>query len=270
MFNNPYYFSLIRKYVTLIGTLFDDIDIVRTDSQSKETSVLKVPITYAIKDKMLTRVLEDPGIDKKTAVTLPIISFEMKNLNYDNDRKLNTVNKRAFKEDANNFKFQYQPVPYDFSFSVYIYFKNQEDGLKILEQILPYFTPDWTTKVKLIPEMQEERDIPVFLNNVSMEEKYDGKFEERQYAIFTLNLTLKGYLYGPINKGPVIKIINTEFYAQTTNANNELSFTISVTPGMTNIGTATSNSQLTVPYNTIEVTDDYGYITTKIINNDSE
>ena len=140
MFGKPFYFSLIRKYVILMGTLLNDIRITRTDSSGNVTSLLKVPITYAAKDKMLARVLQDPALDKTNAVpAMPMISFEMGKMEYDGTRKLNTIGRIAVKDadDVSKFKYQYNPVPYNINFKAYIYVKNAEDGTKIIEQILP-------------------------------------------------------------------------------------------------------------------------------------
>ena len=193
----------------------------------------------------------------------------MGQIRYDGTRKLNTVGKIAVKKDSNNFKYQYNPVPYNFEFKVYIYVKNTEDGTKIIEQILPYFTPDWTTTVKLIPEVEEIKDIPVILNDVKYEDTYDKDFKERRAIIWTLDLTLKGYLYGPVKSAGIIKFINTTFYipngvpdGQLQNAvgNTSPSEKISIQPGLTVNGTPTSNISLTIPYQEIEVSDDYGFI----------
>jgi hypothetical protein len=270
MFGQTFYFDLIRKYVILIGSLMNDIKITRTDKNNNLTEFIKIPVMYAPKDKMLARVIQDPNIDRQSATTtLPMISFEMGQIRYDGDRKLNTIGKIAYKKDANNFKYQYNPVPYSFEFKVFIYAKNAEDGTKILEQILPYFTPDWTTTVKLIPEVEEIKDIPVILTHVGYEDNYTGDFKERRAIIWTLDLTLKGYLYGPIKTSPIIKFVNTNFYAtnlSVTNAvgNSTAAFTTSTVPGLDINGNPTSNSSLSITTNEIEATDDYGFITVTI------
>lgn len=278
MFGQNFYFSLIRKYVILVGTLVNDMNIIRTDKSGNPTEIIKVPVTYGPKDKMLARVLEDPDISRQTAVpTLPMISFEMGQIRYDGTRKLNTVGKIAIKKDANTFKYQYNPVPYNFEFKVYIYVKNTEDGTKIIEQILPFFTPDWTTTVKLIPEVEEVKDIPIILNDVKYEDTYDKDFKQRRAIIWTLDLTLKGYLYGPVKTSGVIKFINTTFYipngvpdGQLQNAvgNTSPSERITIQPGLTVNGTPTSNISLTIPYSEIEASDDYGFIDTIVPNED--
>jgi hypothetical protein len=277
MFGSPFYHSLIRKYVILTGTLFNNIHITRTDSNGNQTALIKVPITYAAKDKMLARVLGDPNIQVETAVTpLPLISFEMTNMYYDGDRKLNTIGRIAAADSNNNrLKYQYNPVPYNINFSVYVYTKHTEDGTKIIEQILPYFTPDWTTTVNLIPEMNVTMDIPIILNRIEYSDTYDGSYTNRRAIIWELKLTLKGYLYGPVKKSNVIKFVETNLYTPNV-ADGQLRSAVGVTPiaervtvqpGLTSNGQPTSDINSTVPYAEIDINDDFGYIT-QIFNQD--
>lgn len=272
MFGQTFYFSTIRKYVILVGTLFNDLHITKTDKNGNVTGLIEVPVTYGPKDKMLARVVQDPELSRQSAMpTLPIISFEMGQIKYDGSRKLHTLGRSSVKNDANKntLKYQYNPVPYNFDFKVYIYAKNAEDGTKIIEQILPYFTPDWTTTIKLIPEMDIIMDIPVVLNNVSYEDKYDGDFKQRRSIVWTLDLLLKGYVYGPVRKSNVIKFANTSFYmpnvpdGQLDKAigNTPRSEYVTVQPGLTVTGQPTSNIELTIPYGEIEVDNDYGFVT---------
>jgi len=267
MFGQTFYFSLIRKYVILIGTLFNDIRITKEGESGDETALIKVPVTYAAKDKMLARVLQDPNLDRQTATTtLPMISFEMGQMRYDGTRKLNTVGRSAISNSNTYMNYQYNPVPYNIEFKVSIYVKNTEDGTKIIEQILPFFTPDWTTTVKLIPEMEIVLDIPVILNDIKYEDKYDGDFKERRAIIWTLDLLLKGTLYGPVKKGGVIKFVEANFLIpanvdSTAVGNTPVSEYITIQPGLTANGTPTSNASLSIPYEEILATDDYGFIT---------
>ncbi len=269
MFGQTFYFGLIRKYVVLVGTLFNDINIIRVNADGDRTQVIKVPITYGPKDKMLARVLEDPDIDRPNAVpAMPMISFEMGKMTYNGDRKINTLGRSTVKSntDASKFRYQYNPVPYDIDFEVSIAVKNTEDGTKIIEQILPYFTPDWTTTVSLIPEMEEIRDIPVVLRDISCEDKYTADFKERRVIIWTLKLTLMGYIYGPVKSTGIIKFTNTTFYMPSVaDLNDAVGVTpgverVTVQPGLTANGEPTSNIALTIPYRDIEATDNYGYI----------
>jgi hypothetical protein len=215
LFNQQFYFNLISKYVSLTGCLFDDIYITRYDKTNNHEELIKVPITYAPRDKMLARVLEDPSISRSTAIVLPIISFEMNGMKYDGDRKLHTVGRTSVAIDyyeSGKLRYQYMPVPYNIDFKVYFYSKNIEDSNKIVEQVLPFFTPDWTTSVKLIPEMDIILDIPIILNNISYHDDFDKDYPERRAIIWELDLTLKGYFYGPIKKNPIIQLANVSFY----------------------------------------------------------
>jgi hypothetical protein len=271
MFGQTFYFSTIRKYVALFGTLFNDIYIQRTNHNGVTTQIIKVPITYGPKEKMLTRLIADPNIDRQQAtVTQPVMSFEMTDISYDQSRKLNTIGRIAVVDtDKNKFKYQYNPVPYNIDFTLSIYVKNAEDGTKILEQILPFFTPDWTSTVNLIPEMSVKMDIPIILNNVSCEDTYEGQFTERRSLIWTLSFTLKGYIYGPVRKSSVIKFANVPFYMPSV-PDGQLASAVGVTPvaekltvqpGLTANGTPTTKIEDTIPYTEIEVTDDFGFIT---------
>jgi hypothetical protein len=276
MFGGPFYFGLIRKYVILMGTLLNQIRITRTDKTGNVISLLKVPITYGPKDKMLARIKQDPGIDRPTAMLpLPMISFEMGKMSYDGTRKLNTIGKMSVKDNSNisKFKYQYNPVPYNIDFKIYIYAKNAEDGTKIVEQILPYFTPDWTTTVKLIPEMEITMDIPIILTNITQTDNYDGDFTKRRAIIWQLDFVLKGYLYGPVKNSGIIKFIKTNFYIPTTdNISDGVGVTpvaerITIQPGLNANGepinyTGRPNPNTgTIPYVEIESDDDYGFIT---------
>lgn len=265
-----------------MGTLLNDIRITRTDAAGNVTALLKVPITYAAKDKMLARVLQDPALDKTNAVpAMPMISFEMGKMEYDGSRKLNTIGRIAVK-DADNvskFKYQYNPVPYNINFKAYIYVKNAEDGTKIIEQILPYFTPDWTTTVNLIPEVNVTMDIPIVLNNINQIDKYDGAYTERRAIIWELDFTLKGYIYGPIKSSGIIKFVRTQFYIPSTNTVVEgrgvtpMAEKVTIQPGLdangdpiSYIGKPNANTG-TIPYTEINADDDYGFIT-QIYNTD--
>lgn len=266
---NPFYFSTIRKYIILFGTLFNNIYISKTDKNGNTTSIQRVPITYGPKDKMLIRVAQDPGIDRPTAVyPLPMMSFEMTGFDYDGSRKLQTINRVANldPDDKAKNKYQYMPVPYNIGFQLNILVKNAEDGNKIVEQILPYFTPDWTTSVHLIPEMNVTMDIPVILNRVNLDDVYEGDFKERRSMVWTLDFTLKGYLYGPVKSTKVIKFANTEFFVVKdilgASANNPVASYVQVQPGLTANGQPTSNAALSIPVADIIATDDFGYVTT--------
>jgi hypothetical protein len=254
----------------LIGHIFDDITIERVDSAGNQVAAIRVPIIYSRKDKMLERVLQDPMTNRATAITAsPMIAFEMTGIRYRREDKLTTTSKVSVRAPANTqiLLSQYQNVPYDIEFSVYVYSKDIEDGNRVMEQILPFFTPDWTTSVELIPDTNEIRDLPVTLNSVSgPDDNYEGDISKHQTVIWTLNLTLKGYFYGPIRSQGVIKFAQTNFrVAHTQNIADAVGVTntaayFNTQPGLTANGQPTSNLALTVPWQTIDIDSDYGYI----------
>lgn len=234
--------------------------------------MLKVPLSYAPKEKVLTRIAADPEIDKQAAILLPRMSFEMVKMEYDGSRKLPTINRmvKIDSDSANKFKYQYNPVPYDLQFKLYIYAKNAEDGTKIVEQILPFFTPDWTTTVNLIPEMDIKMDIPVVMNNIDIQDIYEDNYKKRDSLIWTIDFTLKGYIYGPVRTSKIIKFANTTFYIpnvddgklRTAIGTTDPIDRVTVKPGLTANGEPTTNNSLTISYTEIEADDDFGYITT--------
>jgi len=233
--------------------------------------LLKVPLSYAAKEKMLARLENDPEIQRQTAILLPRMSFEMTGISYDQTRKLNTLGRIVVKDttNPNKLKYQYNPVPYNFDFKLSVYVKNAEDGTKILEQILPFFTPDWTATIALIPEMNVNMDIPVILNNVTVEDSYEGKFEERRALIWTLSFTVKGYIYGPVKKSAVIKFANTTFYIPDNNITDIAKAAgvstpndrVTVAPGLDANGDPTNSAAISIDRNLILASDDFGYVT---------
>lgn len=262
--SNPFYFNLIRKYIITFGTLFNNIYIERADRNGNEVARVRVPITYGPKDKALTRVFQDPNIDRPTATfPLPMMTFEITGFDYDGSRKLQTVNKNVYNDlvDKTKRKRQYMPVPYNIGFQLSILVKNAEDGTKIVEQILPYFTPDWTVTALLIPEMDIKHDIPIVLNRVNLDDVYEGKFEQRRSMVWTLDFTLKGYLYGPVKSAKVIKYSITPVYNRIDREADPVA-QITIQPGLLANGSPTSNSSVSVPVDEILATDDFGFVVT--------
>ena len=264
----PFYFNLIRKYIICFGTLFNNIYITRTDKNGTVTNLMRVPITYGPKEKALSRVVEDPNIDRPTAVfPLPMMSFEITGFDYDSSRKLQSVNRVSVTDtDTNKRKSQYAPVPYNITFQLSILCKNAEDGTKIVEQILPFFTPDWTVTANIIPEMNIKHDIPIILNRVNIEDVYDGDFDKRRSMVWALDFTLKGYLYGPVKTAKVIKYANTQIFIPPDTADSisdvdDPIVTIHIQPGLTSNGQPTSNSSISIPVNDIVASDDFGFVT---------
>ncbi len=267
MFGGGHYgFGLIRKYVVLMGKLFSDIYVERVDSEGNQLNLIHVPLRYSQKEKMLTRVVEDPGIDRPSAVlALPLMSFELTGLHYRHDTKLTTTERVFVRDptDPSSLLAQYQCVPYDFMFNVYVYVKNTDDGNQIIEQILPFFTPDFTFPVELIPETNEQRDIPIIRTGISFEDSYDGKFENRRVLVWTLTFTVRGYLYGPVKTVPLIKFTDTRLRIPTSGQTLRgagVAEDVVLYPGVTSSNTPTSNASLAIPYEEVDINMDYGYV----------
>jgi hypothetical protein len=202
---NYSYHRTIRKMVVAFGNIFNEINLVRYDSNGYEKEHFLVPIVYGGKEKYVSRLEGDPNLDKKTQITLPIMSFVMENMKYDAARKLNTNFKINIPSGTTSLS-TYNPVPFDFDFTLYAYVRNIEDGAQLMEKILPYFTPDYTIAVNLIPELGMIKQLPIVLRDVSNEIDYEGDYNTNiRSIIWTLNFTVKGYLYGPVSQPKIIR-----------------------------------------------------------------
>ena len=262
MLGADFYHQITKTYIASFGKLFDDITIKRVDASNNVVTQIKVPIVYAAKDKFLTRVNEDPTITKQAAIVLPIISFEMTGLNYDGQRHLPTMKKIAIEStDPNKAKFVFTSVPYNINFSLYVYAKYAEDSTKIVEQILPAFTPGFTPTIRLVSEMGLTLDCPVVIgSSVQIQDSYDGSLIDRRVMIWQMNFIVKGYYFGPVREKPIIKHVIERFYADVGSFDDaDPVGTVTVEPGLTANGEPTSNSSLSVDVNTIFSTDDYGF-----------
>jgi hypothetical protein len=214
------YHKIIRKMVVAFGNLFNEIKLSRYDENGIEKENFLVPIVYGGKEKYVSRLEGDPNLDKKVQVSLPIISFEMVNMRYDVSRKLNT-NIRALSDQK--LLALYDPVPFDFDFSLFVYVRNIEDGAQIMEKILPYFKPDITIPVNLIPEMGVIKQIPIIMKDVRQDIDYEGDYSSKiRTVIWTLDFTLKGYLYGPIADAKVIRTSITNIMDDITLSNRNI------------------------------------------------
>ena len=217
MLGQQFYHETMRKIVVSFGTLFNNIQIVRKNSTGAIVQSMKVPLAYGPQQKFLARLNADPALGAKVAVTLPRLGFEMTGITYDPTRKLNRVQKfrkvKSSGDDSGKLDTQYMPVPYNIEFTLYAMAKNSDDALQIVEQILPYFQPDYTLTVNDMADMGIKRDVPIILNSVSYEDNYQGDFTERRAIIYTLAFTAKFYLYGPVTSSSVIKTVKVDQYS---------------------------------------------------------
>jgi hypothetical protein len=194
-----FYNEILRRTVISFGTLFNNITIKHTNSSDQVVSVIKVPLAYGPTQKFLARLNQSPDLNKSTAITLPRMSFEFTGLTYDPQRKVSTTQTFLAKdpETGTETKKSYLPVPYNMQFELSIMSKLNDDALQILEQILPYFQPSYNISVELVESIKEKRDIPIVLENITMQDDYEGDFNSRRVLLYTLRFTAKTYLFGP-------------------------------------------------------------------------
>ena len=215
MIGSHFYHETTRDVVVAFGSIFNNIFLVRQNSDGSTSQTLKVPLAYGPKQKWLTRLSQDPNLNKAPAITLPRLGFEIIGLEYDQDRKMNRaikVKKTTNTKATNELASSYMPVPYNINFELYAMSKNSDDALQIVEQILPFFQPEYSVTLKERPELGIVRDVPIILNDIQYEDDYEGEFLSRRAIIYTLNFTVKFFLYGPVQSQKVIKSVQVDQY----------------------------------------------------------
>jgi hypothetical protein len=272
---NYFYNSTIRKYVALFGTYFNQLEVRRTSTDGTLNQRQIVPISYGPYQKILVRLDQDPAIlggasldaegnvaaGQPYAMTLPRMAFELTSFEYDAERKVaptRKIRKTAVDEVNGGRRFVYSGTPYNMGFSLYIMAKYNEDAVKLLEQILPFFNPEFTSTVRLIDGL-EPMDIPLILSSVSSEDVYEDAFTTRRSIVYTLNFTMKGWFFGPEKDKNTIRFIDTR-YATDTLANTEFEEYQTIQPGMTANNEPTTDITQTVDYSLIEFDDNWDYV----------
>lgn len=243
--HTPFYNRSIHKVVVAFGTLLNDIEIVRFKTDGTLHDHLKVPLSYAQKEKYITRTTSDPTLNKSILANLPRIGFTLDGLSYDPSRKqISTI--QRFAKGSIGYSSQYSPVPYNFDFSASIFTRNIEDASQILEQIIPFFTPDYTLTVDFIPELGRTYDLPVILDSVTSSIEYEGDMSTTRIIVWDLKFTAKGYIWPPVKSvvSGIIKKANVDIMATMTS--NTPAANIIVVPDPI----------------TAEANDDYGYTET--------
>ncbi len=227
MLGTYFYHEILRKTVISFGTLFNDIHVRHNDNNGKSISDMKVALAYGPMQKFLARLEQQADLNRSTALTLPRMSFEMTNIAYDATRKASIT--QTFKaSDGSNLRKVFMPVPYNIGFELNILVKLNDDGLQIIEQILPFFQPSFNLTVDLVSVIGEKRDISVVLDNISFQDDYEGDFATRRALIYTLSFTAKTYLFGPVADTPegLIKKVQLDYHTNMDreNARRELRY----------------------------------------------
>src|SRR5210317_1090418 len=250
MFGTYFYNESMRRMTIAFGQIFNNIQIKRKDSNNTVIQTIRVPLAYAPKEKFLVRLDQQPNLnEREMAITLPRMSFEISGIQYDGARKLTRVQKyKTVKTgiDGKVLNYNYTPVPYNISYTLNVFTATAEGGLQIIEQILPFFQPDYTVTVNAIPELNIKRDIPIILNDVNYEDSYTGDFTQRRAVIYTLNFTAKTYLFGPATTQGVIKEVQSDLYSDTDTTNKAREERIVIVPNPTSA----------------DADDDFGFTTT--------
>jgi hypothetical protein len=205
-----FYHNHIRKAIIAFGTIFNDINIERKNASGAIAQSIRVPLAYSTKQKFMTRIARviDTSTRGEVAITLPRMGFEIQGLTYDPARKTQVINKNKVVgtgDDTNTVRMAFNSTPYNMNMALYIFAKNQDDGLQCLEQIIPYFNPDFNVTINDLPELGIKRDIKITLDNVGYEDEYEGEFANRLSVVWTLNFTMRLNFYSNVSNHDVIK-----------------------------------------------------------------
>ena len=233
MFGGHFYHATTRKAVAIFGTLFNNLKVIRQDGSGNVLNQIKVPLAYGPKEKFLARLDATTGSDASMALKLPRIAFEITSLSLDSTQKLQKRNKviENHASDSTKKKTLNHIVAYDIGMSLYILAKNQDDGLQIMEQILPYFQPEYTISIKPVDGFTYKQDVPITLTSVAIQDDYEGDFLTRRALVYQLDFNMKMKYFGPTIDQGVIKEINIDFNQDSGGANilEEMNITINPT-----------------------------------------
>ncbi len=212
MFGDHFYHETIKRSVSVFGTLFNNISIKRENG-----TIMKVPLAYGPRQKWIARLQQVNLSSTRTALSLPRMGFELSSIEYDSTRKLTkrTQLKKSLASNPNNMQYQYAPAPYNLGFDLSVLVKNTDDGLQIIEQIMPYFTPDYTVTINTVPDMGDKRDIPITLTGITQTDEYEGDFTTRQVLRYDLSFIMKNYIYGPVRDSDIIRTVKARTYIET-------------------------------------------------------
>ena len=233
MFGSHFYHATMRKSVAVFGTLFNNITVARKDGSGGLLNQIKVPLAYGPKQKFLARLDSETGQDASMAIKLPRMAFEITSLELDANQKTQKMNKvvEAHASDVTKKKTIKHYTSYDIGMSLHIMAKNQDDGLQIIEQILPYFQPEYTVTIKPVDNFNHKQDVQVILSSVSIQDEYEGDFTTRRVLTYQLDFIMKMKFYGPTADQGIIREINLDFKEKgnATRKFEDMDFTINPT-----------------------------------------
>lgn len=212
--DTAFYNETIRKNIVAFGSLFNQLTIVRKDANDNITNKIKVPILYGPKEKFIYRLTTETGLTDNSHIqaTFPKMGFEILNILYDQTRKLNRMYQKSLSTSTYTER-AFTEIPYNINLNLYCFTRNLEDNLQIMEQILPYFAPDFTVSINY-NSLNQKIDVPIVLNDVSTSEDYEGDFSTRRSVTSVYNFTMKTYIYGHIKRstGGIIENARINIY----------------------------------------------------------
>jgi len=213
MFGSHFYHATMRKSVAVFGTMFNNISVIRKDGNGNILNQIKVPLAYGPKQKFLARLDSDTNRDASMAIKLPRMSFEITGIDIDSSSKLakrtTIVENSSSSTKKNVIK---NIVSYNIGMQLNIMAKNQDDGLQVLEQILPYFQPEYTVSIAPVDGFDFKQDVPIALNSVSIADDYEGDFNTRRVLVYTLEFSMKMKFYGPTGDQSIIRNIDVGLF----------------------------------------------------------
>ena len=282
MFGDHFYHATMRKSVAVFGTLFNNLSVVRKKADGSTINQIRVPLAYGPKEKYLARLDSSTGFDAQMGIKLPRMAFEITSLTLDQTQKLqkrNTISE-THGSDITKKKTIKHYTAYDIGMSLFILTKNQDDGLQIVEQILPYFQPEYNVTITPVSGFNYKQDVSVIRGGVSIDDQYEGDFTERRVLIYQLDFTMKMKFYGPASNTGIIREINIDFEGDRSMSQlleemdirvtqpeagpgDNYTVTTTIDGGGNNVQTGTSIYTLTVAAKTIGTGNAYYYGTTQ-------
>ena len=242
-----FYNEALRKLVIGFGSLFNDVRVIRKNSDGSTKESIRVPLSYGPKEKFMRRISEMSSITSttRTEITLPRFGFDITGMAYDPARKGNKLRVRnKTSDDGLSGSWNYSEVPYNINFGLYAFSRNQEDNLQIIEQVLPYFTPEFIVSFK-VNSVNQKVDVPIILNGVSTVEDYEGEFDARRSIITSFDFVAKSYVYGPVKSSKIILQSDVEFFGESGKfdlpVDGAHDFSVGITGGFTGEGYTAGN-----------------------------
>ena len=233
MFGDHFYHATMRKSVAVFGTLFNNLRVIRKAADGSVLNQVRVPLAYGPKQKFLARLDQETGFDAPMAIKLPRMAFEITGLGLDTTQKLQKRNQivESHASDVTKKKTIKHFTSYNIGMSLYIMAKNQDDGLQVVEQILPYFSPEYNVTIRPVDGFNHKQDVAVILNDVSIDDQYEGDFVERRVLIYQLDFIMKMKFYGPTQDVNIIREVNLDFHdtVNTTQTFEQMDFTVGAT-----------------------------------------